>query len=402
MTTGDAFPRPAFEIAHVPLRSTGLWLSLAGVMSDAVTTMVLVVDDNPENRALARATLDDEGFGVELASRGEDALAAFARLRVDCVLLDIRMPGMDGVEVCRRIRELPDGADVPILFVTAQRDVDTFDRARDAGGDDFLTKPYRPSELIARVSAAIKLRRMAIERTELVDLIRKQRDDMMRLQLQKEQLIAFLVHDLKNPVNAIELHGQRVLRDPNATERSRDAATKIQSETQALLRMIMNLLDLSKADEGRLQPAKQAIDLEQLFRDVAVAMRPRGQAANVAIDVHGNELVVSSDPDLLRRVVENLVDNGIRHAPEDSSIRLTATRAGDEIEIRVADAGAGIPIELRDKVFDRFVQAGAGSAPTGRGLGLAFCKLAVEAHGGRIWIEDAAPGAIFCVRLPRV
>ena len=203
-------------------------------MPDLTTATVLVVDDNAENRALARQTLEDEGFQVELASGGEEALACFARMRTDCVLLDIRMPGMDGVAVCARIRQLPGGNDVPILFVTAQRDVDTFDRAHDAGGDDFITKPYRPTELVARVAAATKLRRMAIERNELYDLIRQQRDDVMRLQLQKEQLVAFLVHDLKNPVNAIALHGERVIRDPNATERSRDAAAKIKSETQAL------------------------------------------------------------------------------------------------------------------------------------------------------------------------
>ena len=370
-------------------------------MAETVIGTVLVVDDNAENRALAKATLEDEGFLVELAAGGEEALANFARTRADCVLLDIRMPGMDGTEVCRRLRQLPGGEDVPILFVTAQRDVDTFDRARDAGGDDFMTKPYRPSELLARVSAAIKLRRLSIERTEHVGLIRTQRDDMMRLQLQKDQLVAFLVHDLKNPVNAIELHGQRIIRDPDASERARDAAEKIRSETQSLLRMIMNLLDLSKADEGRLQPAKQVISLDELFEEATAAMRPRAQAAQITLEARGDNLAVLADPDLALRIVENLIDNAIRHAPENTAVRVTAALAGDEIEIRIADAGAGIPEALREKVFDRFVQAGTESSRTGRGLGLAFCKLAVEAHGGRIWIEDAAPGAVFCLRLGR-
>jgi two-component system sensor histidine kinase/response regulator len=369
-------------------------------MGEVLTGTVLVVDDNAENRALAKATLEDEGFLVELASGGEEALAKFAHIGADCVLLDVRMPGMDGVVVCERLRKLPGGADVPVLFVTAQRDVDTFDRARDAGGDDFITKPYRPTELLARVSAAIKLRRLTLERTELAGLIRKQRDDVMRLQLHKEQLVAFLVHDLKNPVNAIELHGQRILRDPNANERSRDAATKIQSESQALLRMIMNLLDLSKADEDQLQPVKQAVDLGSLLRDVGVDMRPRAQASNVTVEVEDCDMRVLADPDLTRRIVLNLVDNAIRHAPEESSIRVSAARDAQEVEIRVADQGAGIPAPLRERIFERFVQAGTESTRSGRGLGLAFCKLAVEAHGGRIWIEDGAPGAVFCLRLP--
>ncbi|MEJ7600258.1 MAG: response regulator, partial [Kofleriaceae bacterium] len=176
-----------------------------------------VVDDNPQNRALARATLEDEGFVVEIATSGEDAITAFTRARPDCVLLDIRMPGIGGIAACARIRSLPGGADVPIVFVTAQRDVDTFDRAREAGGDDFVIKPYRPSELVARVMAATKLRRMSVERSELYELIRQQRDDVMRLQLHKDQLVEFLVHDFKNPVHAIDLGGASRVTPPRAS-----------------------------------------------------------------------------------------------------------------------------------------------------------------------------------------
>ncbi len=367
---------------------------------DVLTGTVLVVDDNADNRALARATLEDEGFVVVLAVNGEDALARFAHTRSDCVLLDIRMPGLDGVTVCGRLRELPGGADVPILFVTAQRDLDTFDRARDAGGDDFITKPYRPAELVTRVGAAIKLRRMALERSGLFELVRKQRDDLMRLQLQKEQLAAFLVHDFKNPVNAIELHGQRILRDPASSERSRDAALKIQAESRALLLMISTLLDLSKADEGQLLPIKEPVDLDGLVCSVVDEMGPRTQAASVSLTHETNSLKISADPALTRRILENLIDNAIRHAPEGSTIQVSAARTGAGVEVRIADAGTGIPVAFRETVFDRFAQAGADTSRIGHGLGLAFCKLAVEAHGGRIWVEDAAPGAVFCMAWP--
>lgn len=370
-------------------------------MTKALSATVLVVDDNAENRALAKAALEDEGFGVELAVSGEEAIASFARTRPDCVLLDVRMPGMDGVEVCKALRAVPAGAGVPILFVTAQRDVDTFDRAQDAGGDDFITKPYRPSELLARVTAAIELRRITIERDELVAVIRKQRDDLMRLQLQKEQLVAFLVHDLKNPVNAIELHGQRIKRDANATDRSRDAAARIHDEAQALLRMIMNLLDLSKADAGQLHPAKQEVAITELLDEVANAMRPRAEVSGLSIEVQAEPVIAQGDRELTKRVVENLIDNAIRHAPEQSVLRVVGRAADDAVEIRVADAGQGIEADQREHVFDRFVQGGTESVRANRGLGLAFCKLATEAQGGRIWIEDAAPGAVFCVRLPR-
>jgi two-component system sensor histidine kinase/response regulator len=110
-----------------------------------------------------------------------------------------------------------------------------------------------------------------------------------------------------------------------------------------------------------------------------------------------------ADPDLLRRVLENLLDNAIRHAPPRSTIVLSATRDGAATVIRIADQGRGIAPDQRDKVFEAFVQGSteeALTARTSRGLGLAFCRLAVEAHGGSIWVEDANPGAVFCLRLP--
>jgi signal transduction histidine kinase len=155
--------------------------------------VVLVIDDNATNRTLARVTLEDEGFEVLLAEDGISGIAAFERARPHCVLLDIRMPGLDGLEVCQRIRKLAGGPAAAILFVTATHDVETFDRALVAGGDDFVTKPYRPSELVNRVQTALKLRRVVHERDELYTLIKEQRDQLQRIQLQmsaaNEQLL---------------------------------------------------------------------------------------------------------------------------------------------------------------------------------------------------------------------
>lgn len=386
----SVFPRGA--ATHWPRRA----LSSSCCMGGAT---VLVVDDNAENRALAEATLDDEAYRVILACDGPSALAAFEAERPDCILLDVRMPGMDGITVCEKLRALPGGDQVAIVFVTAQREVETFDRALAVGGDDFLTKPFRPSELVVRVQAAMRARELAGERSGLYDEVRRQRDALQRLQLHKEQLANFLVHDLKNPVGAIELQAQRVLRDPAATDRSRSAATAIRDEARGLMRMILNLLDLSMADEGRLAPTRAVFDPEPLVDAVFGELGLRAAESQVELVAEVSTAQLVADPELAQRVLTNLLDNAIRHAPEGSAVTVTVREGGEGTEVRVRDAGPGIPEARRPDVFERF-ESGSPTASRNRGLGLAFCKRVIEAHGGEIWIEDGAPGAVFCLRFP--
>jgi two-component system sensor histidine kinase/response regulator len=370
--------------------------------SDTRAAKILVVDDNEANRALAQSTLEDEGYTVLLASRGEECLAMFEHEAPDCVVLDIRMPGMDGFAVCERLRAMPQGADTPVLFFTALRDVDTFDHALRVGGDDFLTKPVRPTELVVRVHSALTLRRLRGEVREHYDLLKNQRDSLLRLQLQKERLMAFVVHDLKNPVHSMDLNAQFLLRDKTIPAEARECATQIRNDARQLTRMIMNLLDLAKADEGQLQPQRKDVELRPLVDEILADLAVTAQNRKVTLQGSIEADRTCADPDLLRRTLTNLIENAIRYAPPTTGVRVSAMRDGNAVELRIADAGNGIPPEMREKVFDPFVQAEQGDqsvARSGRGLGLTFCKRAVEAHGGRIWIEDGAPGAVFCVRL---
>jgi two-component system, sensor histidine kinase and response regulator len=366
---------------------------------------VLVVDDNEQNRALAKATLESEQFDVVLAKSGEEALRSFAERSPDCVLLDVRMPVMDGFETCRRMRTLPGGKDVPIIFLTASRDVDTFDAAQLAGGDDFVTKPVQPTEMIIRVQTAVKVRRLDASNKEYFELVRRQRDDLMRLQLQKERLSSFVVHDLKNPVSSIDLLAQLLQRDKRLPEDVRETADSIRVEVGSLMRLILNLLDINKSEEGALTTQVTTLNLPELSHDIIAPLQVRARAKEIQLrsDLGGVEQI-SADSDLLRRVVENLLDNALRYAPKGSLISFTAQPHPDEVELRIADQGKGVPDDLRESIFERFVQLSSGDRMvprTGRGLGLTFCRLAVEAQGGRIYVEDGSPGAIFCIRLPR-
>lgn len=394
------------DVADVVVQKEGRRLDSAEFMPDIPSpspALVLVADDNEANRALAQGTLEDEGLRVILANDGEGAVTAFSAHAPDCIVLDVRMPGLDGFGACQQIRALPGGAEVPVIFLTALRDVDTFDQALRVGGDDFLTKPVRPTELVVRVQTALKLRQLRVELREHYDLLKRQRDDVMRLQLQKERLTAFVVHDLKNPVNTMDLHAQLLLREPGLSEGALDSLNQIRYEARQLNRLIMNLLDVSKAEEGKLAPTKVTLDLAALAAEVVLELEAVANARKVTLGVSLEVNILSADRELLRRLLVNLVENAIRHAPSGTAVTIASTAKDGEVELRVRDAGKGIPVDMRERIFDPFVQidvATASATRGGRGLGLAFCKLVAIAHGGCIWAEDAAPGAVLGVRLP--
>jgi signal transduction histidine kinase len=199
----------------------------------------------------------------------------------------------------------------------------------------------------------------------------------------------------------MDLHAQSLLREPGLPPGVSESATQIRAAARQLTRMILNLLDVSKADEGQLAPKRTPLDVTKLVDGVLADLDVSAQSRRVHLQRAVEANRVLADEDLLRRTLTNLVENAIRHAPPETTIKVAATTVDGATELRVSDAGSGIPPELREKVFDAFVQADrSGAAQGNRGLGLTFCKVAVEAHGGRIWVEDGTPGAIFCVRLP--
>lgn len=372
-------------------------------VAEAPKPRILVVDDNETNRLLVVETLAPDGMEVVEASSGAEAIACFERGGFDLVLLDVRMPGLDGFATLERVRALPGGADVPVVFLTALRDLDTFDRAHAAGAVDFLNKPVRPSELSSRVETLLQVRRLGVELRSHVEAVRKQRDDLMRVQLQKERLAAFIVHDLKNPLSAMRLHASVIARTPDVPAAAREAAGAIREQVDRLNHLVMNLLDVSKADEGKLVAKRETVPLAALAEDVRSELAVQADARRVSVEsAIAHELTVPGDRDLLRRVLENLVDNALRHTPAGGRVHIDAERTAAVVRLRVCDTGSGVPTDLVERIFDPFVQVeGAKSATrSGRGLGLAFCKAAVLAHGGTITVENRDLGACFVITLP--
>jgi signal transduction histidine kinase len=383
---------------------------------DKVPT-ILVVDDNLQNREVAEGHLVAAGYAAIQADSGEQALAILSARpndgdarRPDLVLLDVLMPGMDGFETCRRIRALPDGADIPILFLTALGDLGTHKSALDSGADDFLTKPINRTELLIRVRSLLRIRELSDELKRNYEVIRSQRDALLEAQAHKEELTALIVHDLKNPLSSILSNVQYCVGQKGLGPDERDSLRDVLRASQSMVRMVMNLLDISRSEDGALVARISEFELPALLDEVSSEMsrRVEDKGQKLSLAVAPEVRILRADRDLVRRIVENLIDNAYKYAPRNGTIAVEAAvvadeAGGDAVEIRVRDEGAGIPPALRLKVFEKYARVDGRNSHEVRnshGLGLVFCRRAVEVHGGRIWVEDNVPrGCCFHVRL---
>ncbi len=353
---------------------------------------VLVVDDSAPNRMVAVGHLEAAGYEVVALGSGAEALQFLASDRVDLIILDVLMPGMGGFEVCRRLRLMPALTGVPVMFLTALGDREATQPALDAGADDLLPKPFQRAELLLRVRALIRQRRQSLE-------LATQNEHLRKLEHDKRRISQLIVHDLKGPATAL-LANAELLRTANLPDDLTDVIEDIVVAVGNLDHTVRNLLDLARAEDVGLTVHLEPLDVASLASDVMSSLRGFGRLYHVTITQDLRVPTVIGDRELLRRMLQNLVHNAIKHAPEHTTVAIEASVDGAAVLLRVSDQGPGVPEGDADRIFDAYVSRDRPSG--GHGLGLVFCRLAAEAHGGRIWVEARQPtGAAFCVRLPQ-
>lgn len=365
---------------------------------------ILVVDDIRQNRDVAQAYLHIAGYRVTTASSGHEALDLFAKTTPDLVLLDILMPDLDGLETCRRLRALPAGADTPIVFLTALSDVDAYRAAMDCDPDDFLTKPINRVELTLRVRSLLRIRRLNRDLQTSYETVRSQRDALEKALRQKEELSALVVHDLKNPLSAILMNAQYAVELSAVTGPVREVLEDIVTSSESLNRLVLDLLDISRSEDGALVPKLREIDVAEVVRFACASMRRRAEEKDqqIASAVRTSRPALL-DRDLMARLLENLLDNAIRHSPPGSALGIEGWNDDEgAVHLAVRDQGPGIAPADRARIFEKYVRIDRDvGSRANRGLGLVFSRLAVEAHGGSIWVEDNEPrGSVFRVRFP--
>jgi two-component system sensor histidine kinase/response regulator len=370
--------------------------------------LILVAVDIPANVELLYDQLSTLGYRTVTAYDGPGALAACFSENPDLCILDVAMPAGDlgvddrstGFEVCRRIKRDPRTARIPVIFVTALNDTGDRVKAIEAGGDDFLTKPHNRLVLGARVRSLLKLKAVT---DALEDSYRKLRE----LEKVRADLMKMVVHDLKSPLASV-VAAIEMVSDGDAgpvTELQRSLLSDAQSKTSDLLALIEDLLEVARVEETDLELELGTLEpkafLEALIDDWA--LRLRQEKTVVQVSVAPDAPSVRADVQILRRVFGNLVQNALTHSPHPVRLELRAKRGEGGVLFSVGDDGPGIPEEYQEVIFHKFRQVNAANLPRARssGLGLAFCKLAVEAHGGRVWVRSReGEGSVFYVALP--
>lgn len=362
----------------------------------AVHESIVVIDDDYVIRLSCRQTLAKSGYDVETYEDGAGGLDAVGRMRPAMVVVDLKMPGISGLEVIERVHGID--PNIVVIVITGYATISTAVDAMKAGAYDFLPKPFKPDQLRMIVSRGLERRRLLLE---------SRRAEMER-ELLKRRFVTFVSHQLKTPLVAIHqyLDVLRRMEDTGASvAQRREWLDKCLGRSQEMRDIIDDWLTLSTVESGALARASEPVDLAGIVSGVTGSYEVIAADAGVDVsaDVPTDALSVTGDRTCLTVVVDNLVDNAIKYNRRGGAVKVSGEKRAGEVVVRVADTGIGVSPENVPHLFEEFfrVKDAETSRTSGTGLGLAICKRVVTELGGRIEVESAAGvGTTFTVTLP--
>lgn len=358
---------------------------------------MLVVDDDRINRRILAGMLTPEGYRLAEAASGEEALARYAEFMPDIVLLDVVMAGIDGLATCRALKEKYGKTCAPVIFITARQDTEDVVAGLEAGGADYLPKPFRAREVLARLRTHLQNQLLLEQQQHLVA-------QLSTANTAKNKFVGMAAHDLRNPLASIRGLSE-FLRDGELTTEQRELVDMIHGASQSMLDLVNELLDVATIEAGELRLEPQPCNFVDLLRGCAFLQNIQAAKKNSRITLPDDSGAPTALVDIakMRQVVDNLLSNAIKYSPPGSAIAVVYRHEPGIAGFAVRDQGPGIPEHERDKLFRDFGRLSA--KPTGgessTGLGLAICRKIVEAHRGTIVAENLpAGGCEFRVDLP--
>ena len=355
---------------------------------------ILVVDDQPANLRAVSTLLTRHGYEVLIAGNGDDALALAGSQIPDLMLLDMMMPGMDGFELLAEIKLNPGLHRVPAIFLTAAQDRELLLRAFDAGAVDYVTKPFMPEELLARVSAHVRLKLT--------------RDRLERVARERQELVNLVAHDLKNPISSVLFASDVLRNDGCKPERIPRYLEMIHESASDAIGYIRRYLEI-QAHTGK-SPVAPPVSLREVLLWLVARYELQVESRGMRLEVEGaladiatDDTMVAIDGLVLRQVAENLISNAMKYAP-GCAIELSIRNASPGFrQLRVEDRGPGIPPMRQHELFKPFTRLTDDDPDHGMssGLGLSLAKQILAESGGQLWYEDReGGGACFVMELP--
>lgn len=352
----------------------------------ATQPSILVIDDEPDNFDVIETLLDSENYQLHYAPSGQQAIARLNTFQPDVILLDVMMPNLDGMEVCRLIKADSQWQAVPIIMVTALTAKEDLARCIAAGADDFISKPVNSVELRARVHSMLR--------------IKQQYDNLQALLQLQEDMVNMIVHDLRNPLASIVLSTEMLKVANFSPTQQQQKISQIAIATQQLQTLIDSLLIMAKLESGKMVLNYTQIDLCAICISALADFQEIAAQRNLTLVSELPEPggMIKIDAAIFRRVLDNLLSNAIKFSPSKSQVTIKANYIGTGAKVQVIDSGVGIAPELKQTIFEKYEVGNIVSEVSQLGLGLAFCKMAIEAHNGTITVEDNHPqGSIFTV-----
>jgi signal transduction histidine kinase len=362
--------------------------SRIGAAPHGATATILIVDDTPANLALIVEYLEARQFRMLVAQGGEEGLQRAFLVQPDLILLDAIMPGIDGFEVCRRLKARESTRDIPVIFMTSLADTQDKLAAFEVGAVDYVVKPLQVEEVVARVNAQLALRAMHRQLTAA-----------------NRELEAFtysVSHDLRAPLRAIAGFAQILHKNCHASmgEDDRRYLDTIIATSARMGKLIEDLLFYART--ARTTSVAVPVPLTPFVQHLATIFGERIAAAGARFEILEPLATPLGDATLIGQILSNLVDNALTYRSPDSTpeVRLTAKQVGEHVVISVADNGIGIEREYHEKIFQVFQRLHSSDEYPGTGLGLAIVAQAVRAMEGDISIESTpGRGSTFAVRL---
>jgi signal transduction histidine kinase len=367
---------------------------------------VLLVDDLSENLLSLEALLQRDDLVLLKAQSGDQALELLLEHDVALALLDVQMPGMNGFELAEFMRGSERTRHIPIMFVTAgSADQQRRFRGYEAGAVDFIQKPIEADILRSKAEIFFDLYRQRQQIAAQRDALESATLALREADRRKDQFLAILGHELRNPVAALQ-GGLNLLKRHAGTDTADMVHERMERQVFHLGRLVEDLLDISRISEGKISLRKERVALDEILQSAIETSQPNIEAGNhhFTTDLPDERVWLDVDHTRIAQVIANLLNNAAKYTPAGGTISLAARCKHGQVEIAVTDNGVGIPREMQDKIFQIFeqVEEHRKQAAGGLGIGLALVRQITALHGGTIAVESAGEGmgSTFSVTIP--